>query len=101
MVQHGNEIGMSQLLRFSGAVRRDANIEVWMREHADELGAIAQRWFEVMRNCGDDVREVLQGRRKNLATICGSVLSSSLLPPFASSGQVSRGPIHPQVRPRR
>ena len=30
-----------------------------MREHADDLGAIAQRWFEVMRNCGDDVREVL------------------------------------------
>ncbi len=50
---------MSQLFRFSSAVRRDADIEVWMREHADELGAIAQRWFEVMRNCGDDVREVL------------------------------------------
>ena len=30
-----------------------------MREHSDELGAIAQRWFEVMRVCGDDVREVL------------------------------------------
>jgi hypothetical protein len=30
-----------------------------MREHADELGAIARRWFEVMRNCGDDVRELL------------------------------------------
>ena len=30
-----------------------------MREHAGELGAIAQCWFEVMRNCGDDVRELL------------------------------------------
>ena len=30
-----------------------------MREHADELAAIAQRWFEVMRDCGDDVRELL------------------------------------------
>jgi len=30
-----------------------------MREHPGELGAIAQRWFEVMRACGDDVREVL------------------------------------------
>jgi hypothetical protein len=30
-----------------------------MRQHADELGAIAQRWFEVMRHCGDDVRELL------------------------------------------
>ena len=30
-----------------------------MREHAGELGAIAQRWFEVMRDCGADVRELL------------------------------------------
>ena len=30
-----------------------------MREHAGELGAIAQRWFEAMRDCGDDVRELL------------------------------------------
>ena len=30
-----------------------------MRAHADELGAIAQCWFEVMRSCGDDVRELL------------------------------------------
>jgi hypothetical protein len=30
-----------------------------MREHSGELGAIAQRWFEVMRGCGNDVRELL------------------------------------------
>ncbi len=30
-----------------------------MREHSGELGQIAQRWFEVMRGCGDDVRELL------------------------------------------
>lgn len=30
-----------------------------MREHSDRLGAIAQRWFEVMRKRGDDVRELL------------------------------------------
>jgi hypothetical protein len=30
-----------------------------MREHPGELGAIAQRWFDVMRDCGDDVRELL------------------------------------------
>src|SRR5215467_15273277 len=50
---------MSQLMRFPSAVHRDRDIEAWMREHDDELGAIAQRWFEVMRACGDDVREVL------------------------------------------
>ena len=30
-----------------------------MREHSGELGTIAQRWFEIMRDCGDDVRELL------------------------------------------
>ncbi len=30
-----------------------------MLDHAGELGAIAQRWFEFMRHCGDDVRELL------------------------------------------
>jgi hypothetical protein len=30
-----------------------------MREHDDELGALARHWFETMRACGDDVRELL------------------------------------------
>ena len=50
---------MSKLLRFPSATKRDPAIEVWMRVHPGELGAIAQRWFEVMRGCGDDVRELL------------------------------------------
>jgi hypothetical protein len=40
-------------------VERDPAIEAWMRERPGELGAIARRWFEVMRACGDDVRELL------------------------------------------
>ncbi len=50
---------MSQLLRFPSAVPRDPAIEVWMHDHAGALGSIAQRWFAVMRGCGDDVRELL------------------------------------------
>jgi hypothetical protein len=50
---------MSKLLRFPTSVKRDPAIEVWMHEHTGELGAIAHRWFEVMRNCSDDVRELL------------------------------------------
>jgi hypothetical protein len=45
------------LLRFNGAVERDPAIDAWMKEHAGELGAIAHQGFEVMRNCGDEVRE--------------------------------------------
>jgi hypothetical protein len=50
---------MSQLLRFPSSVKRDPAIEVWMHEHSGALGTIAQRWFEVMRDCGGDVRELL------------------------------------------
>lgn len=46
-------------MRFPNSTRRDPAIAVWMLEHSGELGAIAQRWFEVMRGCGDDVRELL------------------------------------------
>lgn len=30
-----------------------------MTDHPGALGAIAKRWFEVMRSCGGDVRELL------------------------------------------
>jgi hypothetical protein len=30
-----------------------------MNEHPGELGAIARHWFDVLRECGDDVRELL------------------------------------------
>jgi len=50
---------MIRIMRFPSAVERDPAIEVWMHEHAGELGAIAQRWFEFMRGCGGDVRELM------------------------------------------
>jgi hypothetical protein len=50
---------MTQLMRFPTAVKRDPAIDTWMREHAGDLGDIAQRWFERMRQCGPDVRELL------------------------------------------
>jgi hypothetical protein len=50
---------MSQLFRFPAAVKRDPAIGVWMHDHAGALGTIAKFWFEVIRNCGDDVRELL------------------------------------------
>ena len=49
----------SAFLRFNGAVERDPAIDAWMKEHAGELGAIAHHWFEVMRECGDEVRELV------------------------------------------
>jgi len=48
-----------ELFRLNGAVERDPAIDSWMKEHTGELGAIAHQWFEVMRKCGDEVRELL------------------------------------------
>jgi len=49
----------TQLLRFPGAVSRDPAIALWLQQQPEELGELAGRWFEVMRECGDDVRELL------------------------------------------
>ena len=44
---------------FPGSVPRDPAVDAWMRKHPGPLGAIAQQWFTVLRDCGDDVRELL------------------------------------------
>ena len=49
----------TQLFRLDGAVEHDPAIDAWMNEHGGELGAIAQEWFTAMRQCGDEVRELL------------------------------------------
>jgi hypothetical protein len=49
----------TELFRLNGTVERDPAIDAWMKQHTGELGAIARQWFEVMRKCGDEVRELL------------------------------------------
>ena len=50
---------MTQLFRLPGSVKRDPAVDTWLHEQPDELAAIARRWFEVLRGCGDDVRELI------------------------------------------
>jgi hypothetical protein len=50
---------MSKLFRFSGASKRDPGVERWFRDRSDELGDIARHWFDVIRDSGDEVRELL------------------------------------------
>lgn len=47
------------LFELPTAVKRDPAVDAWFDSRSGELGAIALHWFEVMRNCGDDVRELL------------------------------------------
>lgn len=59
VAQRRDEIAMSPLMRFPSSVKRDPAIEIWVHNHPGALGAIAEHWFKVMRECGDDVRELL------------------------------------------
>jgi hypothetical protein len=49
----------AQLLRFPSAVRQDPRIDAWFSRPDDEMRLIARPWFEEMRACGADVRELL------------------------------------------
>jgi hypothetical protein len=50
---------MDELFRFSSAVRRDPAVEAWFSKPDDALRGFALPWFEEMRGCGADVRELL------------------------------------------
>ena len=50
---------MSSFLRFNGAVRHQPQIDRWLESQRHELAMIAREWFSQMRNCGDDVTELL------------------------------------------
>ena len=64
---------MSELFRLSGGVPRDPAVDAWfagsvrldpeidalLPEPADELRAIARTWFDHIRSCGADVRELI------------------------------------------
>lgn len=49
----------STVLLFFGSLKRDPAITEWMKKHPAELRSIAQHWFDIIRECGDDVRELL------------------------------------------
>ncbi len=64
---------MSNLFRLSGAVRRDPAVDAWLAgaarvdreadalfaEPADQLRDLARVWFDRLRDCGPDVRELV------------------------------------------
>jgi len=49
---------MDELLRFPSAAPNDPRVEAWFSA-ADPLRSMVQPWFERMRACGRDVRELV------------------------------------------
>jgi len=49
---------MEAMFRLPDGARRDPAIEEWLNR-SDELTALARIWFKRIRECGDDVRELM------------------------------------------
>src|SRR5689334_8665645 len=49
---------MDDLMLFPSAARRDPQVEAWFTGVTDPLRLVAREWFERMRGCGADVREL-------------------------------------------
>ncbi len=50
---------MDQLFRLAGGVERDPAVEAWFELQPPMLGGLAREWFDVLRACGADVRELM------------------------------------------
>jgi hypothetical protein len=52
-------IGSDQIFRLSGGIKQDPAVDRWLTADPIELRSIAHEWFARMRQCGDDVRELM------------------------------------------
>jgi hypothetical protein len=52
-------IGLHAIFRLAGGAKRDPAVDIWLTDGPIELRSIAQQWFVRMRQCGDDVRELM------------------------------------------
>ena len=50
---------MKGIFWFPEAVRKDPAIEAWFDDQTAEFASLARTWFQRMRDCGPDVREVM------------------------------------------
>ena len=66
-MKRGTARPKTRLLRFNGSVKRDAAVHAWLEGAPRDLRAIARAWFERMRECGDDVTELMHD---HCPTVC-------------------------------
>jgi len=58
---------MDDIMRFTGGSKRDPAVDTWLRTRAEEFRPIVNKWFERLRRCGPDVRELMHD---GAATAC-------------------------------
>ena len=49
---------MEKLLRYIGKDIQDIRFESWLNQKPIQLHAMAEKWFEVIKTCGDDVQPI-------------------------------------------
>lgn len=52
-------MGINDIFRVSGGIKRDPAVDSWLADDPVELQSIARTWFLRMRQCGDDVLELV------------------------------------------
>ena len=50
---------MDALFKFSDTAPRHSAVDTWLCAQPGELGVLAQLWYEAIRSCGPDVRELM------------------------------------------
>ena len=50
---------MDAILRFPNNEKRDPTLETWLSGPPSELSDLVRPWFRKMRECGEDVRELM------------------------------------------
>ncbi len=76
---------MDDAFRFPNAVQRDPAIEAWFSRPDFELRRFVQPWFEQMRHCGADVRELIHDGHP---TACAGEVAFGYVDAFNAHGSV-------------
>src|SRR5688500_10451925 len=50
---------MEDLFRLPSAVEHEPRIDRWLEEQRADLRPLTKMWFDCMRECGNDVRELI------------------------------------------
>lgn len=69
------------MFRLDDTVKRHPSVAQWFDNHQGPLDVIAQRWFEALRQCGDDVREILHDGQP---TVCVNGAAFAYVDAFAA-----------------
>jgi hypothetical protein len=76
---------MDPLFHFPGAVERDPAVEAWFAAPDHELRRLVEPWFERLRGCGPDVRELLHDGRP---TACAGDAAFAYVDAFTAHASV-------------